>query len=162
MQKECLKEVCHSDTLENPYIDHKEFSDPLATLFLVKSLRSEKFKGAAAFLIFPHLGESARMDPSRILLFPIMNDFYKTALSFLPLAVIFGVMYFLSIRPQQQKMREHHDMLGRLKRGDQVTTASGLRGEIVDVRDQDVRLKIAEGVIVSLDKASVSRLNRDA
>lgn len=70
-------------------------------------------------------------------------------MSFLPLLLIFGVFYFLMIRPQQKKMKVHQDMLAGLKRGDKVITSGGIIGTIVKViNDQEVHLEIAENVRV--------------
>ena len=62
-----------------------------------------------------------------------------TAGSFMPflvqLAAIFGIFYFLLIRPQQQQKKKHEDALSRVKRGDQIVTAGGIVGEVIHVRE---------------------------
>ena len=74
----------------------------------------------------------------------------------LPLALILGVFYFLLIRPQQQKAKEHEDFVKGLKRGELVVTSSGLFGRIVELRDQDVTLEIAPNVRVRYERSKLS------
>ncbi|MBI5116250.1 preprotein translocase subunit YajC [Candidatus Poribacteria bacterium] len=63
-----------------------------------------------------------------------------------PLILMFVVFYFLLIRPQSKKQREHQEMLRNLKKGDKVITNSGLYGVIVKVTDKDVILEVADKV----------------
>ena len=65
------------------------------------------------------------------------------------------LFYFLMIRPQQQRMKKHQEMLGGLKRGDQVVLSSGLIGKIVRVEDKEVGLEIATGVTVKVVKGMI-------
>ena len=68
---------------------------------------------------------------------------------FIPLILIFGIMYFLLIRPQQKKVKEHAAMVGALRRGDQVITQGGLIGKVVKVKDDnELEVELAEGVKV--------------
>ena len=55
---------------------------------------------------------------------------------FIPLLLIFGIMYFLLIRPQQKKMKEHQAMVNGMRRGDKVVTAGGMFGKVVKVHDE--------------------------
>ena len=65
---------------------------------------------------------------------------------FVPLILIFLIMYFLLIRPQQKKMKEHQAMVAGLRRGDQVVTQGGVVGKVVKVKDDgELELEIAEG-----------------
>ena len=73
-----------------------------------------------------------------------------------PLALILGVFYFLLIRPQQQKAKEHEDFLKGIKKGELVLTASGLFGRIVELRDQDVMLEIAPNVRVRYERSKIA------
>ena len=67
--------------------------------------------------------------------------------SFVPLILIFGIMYFLLIRPQQKKVKEHQAMVAALRRGDQVVTQGGVIGKVVKVKDDgEVEVEIADGV----------------
>ena len=79
------------------------------------------------------------------------------------LLLIFGIMYFLLIRPQQKRVKEHAAMLAALRRGDQVVTQGGVVGKIAKVKDEvgEVDVEIASGVIVRVMKATiVSVLNK--
>ena len=77
--------------------------------------------------------------------------------SFVPLILIFAIMYFLLIRPQQKKVKEHQAMVEALRRGDQVVTAGGLVGKVTKVReDGEVEVEIASGVNVRVVKHTIS------
>jgi preprotein translocase subunit YajC len=73
-----------------------------------------------------------------------------------PFALILAVFYFLLIRPQQQKAREHDDLVKGLKRGELVVTSSGLYGKIVDLKDHEVTLEIAPNVRVRHERAKIA------
>ena len=77
---------------------------------------------------------------------------------FIPLILIFGIMYFLLIRPQQKKLKEHQAMLNALRRGDQVITQGGIMGKITKVKDDssEVEVEIASGVNVRIVKATIA------
>ncbi len=77
-------------------------------------------------------------------------------LSFLPLILIFGVMYFLMIRPQQKKMKEHQAMVNALGKGDEVTTNGGILGKIVSLDDSFVTVEIAPNVTIKLQRVAIS------
>jgi preprotein translocase subunit YajC len=66
------------------------------------------------------------------------------------------LFYFLMIRPQQKRMKQHQTMLSNLKRGDQVVLSSGMIGKIVRVEDKEVGLEIATGVTVKVIKGMIS------
>jgi preprotein translocase subunit YajC len=74
----------------------------------------------------------------------------------LMLALMFGVFYFLLIRPQQKRQREVDNLLKSLKKGDVVRTSGGIRGEIVDLSEQDVTLLIADKVKINILRSHVS------
>jgi preprotein translocase subunit YajC len=74
----------------------------------------------------------------------------------LMLALMFGVFYFLLIRPQQKKQKEVDSLLKSLKKGDLVRTSGGIRGEIVDLTDQEATLLIAEKVKINILRSHVS------
>ena len=78
---------------------------------------------------------------------------------FVPLILIFAIMYFLLIRPQQKKLKDHQAMVAALRRGDQVITQGGIVGKVTKVRDeQEVELEIAEGVKVRVIKSTVAQV----
>ena len=75
-----------------------------------------------------------------------------------PLILIFVVFYFLLIRPQQKRMKEHREMLGSLRRGDRIATGGGIIGQIVKVGDDELTVEISEGVRVRVVRATVSQV----
>lgn len=82
--------------------------------------------------------------------------------SMLPLLLIFIVFYFLLIKPQQKRFKEHQQLLGALKKGDQVVTSGGLVGKVVEAdKDGITTIEIAPGVNVQVTKVSVSSLVAD-
>jgi preprotein translocase subunit YajC len=79
--------------------------------------------------------------------------------SFVPLILIFAIMYFLLIRPQQKKLKDHRNMVDALRRGDQVVTQGGVIGKISKVKDDgEVEVEIAEGVKVRVLKATIAQV----
>ena len=82
--------------------------------------------------------------------------------SFVPLILIFVIMYFLLIRPQQKKMKEHRAMLGSLKRGDKIITGGGILGEIRMVKDgsDEIEVEIAPNVRVTVVRGTISSVLR--
>jgi len=76
--------------------------------------------------------------------------------SLLPLILIFVVFYFLLIRPQQKRMKDHREMLGNLRRGDRVVTGGGIIGTITKVGgDDELTVELAEGVRVKVVRSTV-------
>lgn len=65
---------------------------------------------------------------------------------FIPLIMILGVFYFLLIRPQQQRAKEHEDFVKALKKGDRVVTLDGLFGTVHEVKEDSVLLEVTQGV----------------
>ena len=76
----------------------------------------------------------------------------------LPLLLIFVVFYFLLIRPQTKRAKEHRDMIGKLAAGDEVVTNGGLLGRINEVGDSFVTLQIAAGVAIQVQKFQIAQL----
>ena len=79
-------------------------------------------------------------------------------LSFLPLILIFVVFYFLLIRPQSKRQKEHRKMLSELEKGNEVVTNGGLYGKITDLGDTFVLLEVAEGVQVKVTRAMIAQM----
>jgi preprotein translocase subunit YajC len=77
-------------------------------------------------------------------------------ISLMPLLLIFVVFYFLLIRPQQKKMKQHRDMVAALKRGDRVLTAGGIIGSVVKVEDAELLVEIAKDVRVRVARSTIS------
>jgi preprotein translocase subunit YajC len=79
--------------------------------------------------------------------------------SFIPLILIFAIMYFLLIRPQQKKIKEHKAMVEALRRGDQVVTQGGIVGKVTKVKDDgEIEVEIAENVRVRVIKSTVAQV----
>ena len=77
----------------------------------------------------------------------------------LPLVLIFVIFYFLLIRPQQKRAKEHRAMIDAIRRGDQVIMTGGIYGKITKVRDDDeVDVEIAEGVRVRVIKSTIAQV----
>ena len=82
---------------------------------------------------------------------------------FVPLILIFAIMYFLLIRPQQKKMKEHQSMVAALRRGDQVVTQGGLIGKVTKVKDDgaaggEIEVEVAPGVNVRVVRNTVAQV----
>ncbi|MFQ5648457.1 MAG: preprotein translocase subunit YajC [bacterium] len=76
-----------------------------------------------------------------------------------PMLLIFAIMYFLILRPQAKKQKQHQAMIQAIKQGDRVVTAGGIHGTVAGVKEKDDTLivKIADNVKVKLSKASIAR-----
>jgi len=73
------------------------------------------------------------------------------------MVLVFAIMYFFMIRPQQKKMKEHQAMLGALRKGDQIVTQGGVIGKITKVKDDtEVEVEIASGVKVRVVRATIT------
>ena len=81
-----------------------------------------------------------------------------SALGFLLPIFILVLMYFILIRPQSKKMKEHKQMLNQIKIGDEISTAGGILGKIIKVGNSFVEVQISEGVLIKLQKSSVSKI----
>lgn len=78
---------------------------------------------------------------------------------FLPLILIFVIMYFLLIRPQQKKVKEHQAMVSALRRGDQVVTQGGLLAKVTKVKDEgELEVEIADGVRVRVVRSTIAQV----
>jgi len=75
--------------------------------------------------------------------------------SFVPLILIFVVFYFLLIRPQQKKAKEHQNFLNNLKKGERVITSGGIYGRITGLTDNVVTLEIADGVTIKVLRSAI-------
>jgi preprotein translocase subunit YajC len=82
-------------------------------------------------------------------------------ISFLPLILIFAIFYFLLIRPQQKRAKEHKTMLDNLKKGDKVILSGGEYGVVEEVRQNTVTVKISENVKVKYGKSFVSAVRQE-
>ncbi|WIV49571.1 preprotein translocase subunit YajC [Marivivens sp. LCG002] len=79
--------------------------------------------------------------------------------SVIPLILVFGIMYFLLIRPQQKKVKEHQNMVAALRRGDQVVTQGGIIGKVSKVKDDnEIEVEIASGVVIRVVRATIAQV----
>ena len=76
----------------------------------------------------------------------------------LPWLLIFVIFYFLMIRPQQRRVKEHQATLNAIKRGDEVVTGGGIRGKVTKVSDDEAEVEIASNVRVRVVKATISHV----
>jgi preprotein translocase subunit YajC len=76
-----------------------------------------------------------------------------------PLAAIFAVFYFLLIRPQTKKAKEHSEMLNELKRNDEIITTGGIIGRITDLGDKVVTIELAPNVRVRMERSQIASLS---
>lgn len=77
-------------------------------------------------------------------------------MNFVPLIFIFFVFYFLIIRPQQKKQKEHREMIKDLKKNDEVVTNGGIHGTIVNVKEKTFILRLDENLKIEIDKGSIT------
>ncbi|MFA7345198.1 MAG: preprotein translocase subunit YajC [Terrimicrobiaceae bacterium] len=82
--------------------------------------------------------------------------------SMMPLVFIFIIFYFLLIRPQQKKQKEHEKLVQAVKTGDQVVTSAGIHGTVSNVKDKTVIIKIADNVKVEFDRAAIASVEKPA
>jgi preprotein translocase subunit YajC len=80
----------------------------------------------------------------------------SSMMTFLPLILLFAVFYFLLIRPQQKRAKQHKAFMEGLKKGDTVVTSGGLYGKITGITDDAITLEIAEKVRVRVTKSSIA------
>ena len=86
---------------------------------------------------------------------PPGNDLFST-LAFM--AVIFGMLWFFMIRPQQKRQKEHQQLISNLGKGDEVVTNGGIHGRIKGVDEQSVSLEISKGVEIKVHKSAVTHV----
>ncbi|MCQ4144398.1 MULTISPECIES: preprotein translocase subunit YajC [Vogesella] len=77
-------------------------------------------------------------------------------MGFLPMIVIFVLFWFLLIRPQQKKMKEHQKMLAEINKGDEVATQGGIVGRVTKAGDQYLAIEIANGVEINVQRGAVA------
>ena len=78
---------------------------------------------------------------------------------FIPLILIFAIMYFLLIRPQQRKLKDHKKMVESLRRGDMIVTQRGLIGKVTKVKeDNELEVELSEGVKVRVVQSTVAQV----
>lgn len=95
------------------------------------------------FLISPAYAQQAGAAPNALM-------------QFFPLIVLAGVFYFMLIRPQMKRSKEHRDMLGKLAKGDEITTTGGLAGKVTDLGENFVSVEIADKVQVKVQRSAIA------
>lgn len=81
--------------------------------------------------------------------------------AFLPLILMFAILYFLLIRPQQKQQKKRKEMLGALKVGDKVITIGGIYGTITNVKEDRVFLQIAENVEIKVLRSAIGQMQAE-
>jgi len=76
----------------------------------------------------------------------------------IPTMLIIGIMYFLMIRPQQKRLKEHQAMVAAVRRGDTVVTSGGIIGKVAKVDEQELQVEIAEGVKIKILRSTISEV----
>jgi len=79
---------------------------------------------------------------------------------FMPLIIIAVLFYFLLIRPQQKKQKEHQQLVASVKTGDKVVTAGGIHGIVANVKESTFLLKVADNVKIEFDKSSITSVSK--
>jgi len=82
--------------------------------------------------------------------------------SFVPMIVVIGILYFLIIRPQQQQAKQHRQLVDNLKTGDRVVTQGGIHGTVVAIRGSIVQVKIADNVRVDVNRTAIAQVVLDS
>lgn len=95
------------------------------------------------FLISPAYAQQAAQQPSALM-------------QFLPLVFLLILFYFMLIRPQMKRSKEHRDMLGKLAKGDEVITNGGMTGVVRDIGENFITVDIADGVNAKFQKSAIS------
>ena len=83
------------------------------------------------------------------------SDMQSSLMSMLPLVLMFVVLYFVMIRPQMRKQKEHRSMIEALAKGDEIVTAGGLLGKVTKMGDSYLGLEVANGVELQVQRSAV-------
>ncbi len=75
----------------------------------------------------------------------------------LPWALIFGVFWFFLIRPQKQKQKQHAEMLDNLKVGDNVITIGGIKGKVIKIKENNIRIRVSSNVDIDFVKSAINQ-----
>ena len=82
--------------------------------------------------------------------------------SLIPIVLMFVIFYFLLIRPQQKKAKEHREMISQVRKGDRIVTSGGLHGRITAVSDSTLTVEIADRVRVKIARGNVSQVGQSS
>lgn len=86
------------------------------------------------------------------------GDMQSSLMGMLPLVLMFVVLYFVMIRPQMKKAKEHKAMIEALAKGDEVATAGGILGKVTKLGDSFIDIEVAAGVEVHLQRSAVAQV----
>ncbi len=86
------------------------------------------------------------------------GDMQSSLMSMLPLVLMFVVLYFVMIRPQMKKQKEHRAMIDALAKGDEVVTGGGLLGKVAKLSESTVSLEVANGVEIQIQRSAVVQI----
>lgn len=81
--------------------------------------------------------------------------------SFIPIILIFVIMYFVLLRPQMRRQKEQQRLVSSLKTGDRVVTSAGIHGMITNVKDNTVTVKVADNVKIEMEKSAVTNVVKE-
>jgi preprotein translocase subunit YajC len=76
------------------------------------------------------------------------------------LVAMFAIFYFLLIRPQQKRAKQHKELVSNLKAGDQIVTAGGIHGKIATVEDTTITIEVATGVKMKLNRSAITEVKQ--
>ena len=80
----------------------------------------------------------------------------------MPLFLIFAIFYFLLIRPQQKRAKQHKEMVAAIQRGDKILSSGGMRGKVIRVvNDNDIEVEISNGVNVVMVKSTIAEVVKE-
>jgi preprotein translocase subunit YajC len=83
------------------------------------------------------------------------GDMQSSLMSMLPLVLMFGVLYFVMIRPQMKKQKEHKAMIDALAKGDEIVSAGGVLGKVTKLGESIVEIEVANGVEIQIQRSAV-------
>ncbi len=92
---------------------------------------------------------------------PLQAPQVNPIVNFLPLIFIFIIFYFLLIRPQKTKDKEHQKMLQNLNKNDEVVTSGGIHGTVVNVKDKSVILRVDDNVKIEVEKNCIAYVKKN-
>jgi preprotein translocase subunit YajC len=113
-----------------------------------KSTQLYKFSGATMFISTAFAQTAPAAAAAGV-------DMQSSLTSMLPLVLMFVVLYFVMIRPQMKKQKEHRTMIDALAKGDEIATAGGLLGKVSKLTESTITLEVANGVEVQLQRHAV-------
>ena len=78
------------------------------------------------------------------------------------MALIFGIFYFLTIKPQKKKQKERQEMISRVEKGDKIITSGGIYGMVVGTKEKTLIIKVADNVKIEFARSAISRVEKKA